>query len=287
MVARWSHAPHRRMRLPYWIIGQAAAHALLVIASFIAFVPFVWMVFGSFKDFRELVSSPALLPHAWTLKNYVEIISRVGFVKAFANSAFQASTVTLCVLFTSAHLGFIFAKYDFPWKERIFTLFLSTMMVPFAVVLVPLYITVADLGLGDQLMGLVVTGVFSTFGIFMLRQFMESLPSEMLDATRVDGASEWRIFVQIVLPLSGAPIAALAIFTFLGQWDSFLWPLVVLSSADKQTLPLLLAGLQSLYSSRYDLWMAGAMLTVVPVMTIYAFASRYFIKGLAMTGLKG
>ncbi len=159
-------------------------------------------------------------------------------------------------------------------------------MVPFSVILVPLYVTIAKMGFSNHLTGLVVTGLWSTFGIFMLRQFMEGIPFELLDASRIDGASEWRIFLQIVLPLSKAPLAALATFTFLANWDSLLWPLVVLNSQDKQTLPLVLAGLRNLYWSRYDLWAAGAMLTVIPVMIVYSLGSRYFIQGIAMSGMK-
>jgi multiple sugar transport system permease protein len=142
------------------------------------------------------------------------------------------------------------------------------------------------MGLANSLGGIIITGLLSTFGIFMMRQFMESIPYELLDASRIDGASEWRIFAQIILPLSGAPLAALAVFTFLGNWDSYLWPLVVLSSPEKQTLPLVLAGLRNLWWTRYEMWSAGSMLTVIPVMVLYSFASKYFIQGIAMTGLK-
>jgi multiple sugar transport system permease protein len=129
--------------------------------------------------------------------------------------------------------------------------------------------------------------LWSTFGIFLMRQFMETIPSELLDAARIDGASEWRIFGQIVVPLSGAPLAALAILVFLGSWDNYLWPSLVLNSQDQQTVPVLLAGLRSLYWTRYDLWIAGSMLTIVPVMAVYLVASKQFIRGIALTGLKG
>jgi multiple sugar transport system permease protein len=160
------------------------------------------------------------------------------------------------------------------------------MMVPFAVVIVPLYLTITGFGLANSLGGIIVTGLWSSFGMFMLRQFMESIPFELIDAARIDGASEWRIFAQLILPLSGAPLAALAVFAFLGNWDSYLWPLVVLSSPEKQTLPLVLAGLRNLWWTRYEMWSAGSMLTVVPVMLLYSLASKYFIRGIAMTGLK-
>jgi multiple sugar transport system permease protein len=271
---------------PRRLAGQVILHLILLVMSFVSITPFVWMIFASFKHFQELVRSTALLPQVWTLENYIEIIARVNFPAAFRNSALQATTVTLCGGLTSAALGFIFAKYRFWGKEKLFTLLLSTMMIPFAVVLVPLYITIADLKMSNQLSGIIVTGLWSTFGLFLMRQFMESIPSELLDAARIDGASEWRIFFTLVLPMSTSALSALTVFIFLFNWDNFLWPLVVLNSPGKQTLPLVLAGLRSLYWTRYEMWAAGSMLTVVPVMLIYIFASKYFIRGLAMTGLK-
>lgn len=277
--------PRRRGFSPAFL-SQFLAHAVLLAMSVLAIFPFVWMVAASFKTFKELVSSKDLLPHVWTVNNYREIVSRVNFPVAFANSLIAATTVTLFTLFTSAALGYIFAKYQFWGKEKLFLLLLSTMMVPFAVVLVPLYLTITSFGLANSLGGIIITGLWSAFGMFMLRQFMESIPFELIDAARIDGASEWRIFGQIVLPLSGAPLAALAVFAFLGNWDSYLWPLVVLSSPEKQTLPLVLAGLRNLWWTRYEMWAAGSMLTVIPVMMLYSLASKYFIRGIAMTGLK-
>jgi multiple sugar transport system permease protein len=142
------------------------------------------------------------------------------------------------------------------------------------------------MGLVNQLTGIIYPSLCSTFGIFMLRQFMETIPNELLDAARIDGAGEWRIFTTLIIPLTTAPMAALGVFAFLGQWDNFLWPMVVLNSPDKQTLPLLLNGLRSYYWTSYELWCAGSMLTVIPVMIIYAFASKYMIKGVAMSGMK-
>jgi multiple sugar transport system permease protein len=266
--------------------SQLASHAVLLFVSLLAIVPFVWMFFASFKTFKDLVSNPGMLPQIWTVANYVEIISRVNFPIAFLNSAIAATMVTATTLLTSAALGFIFAKYRFWGKEILFFILLATMMVPFAVVLVPLYLTITGFGLANNLGGIIITGLWSSFGMFMLRQFMETIPSELIDAARIDGASEGRIFFQIILPLSGAPLAALGIFAFLGNWDSYLWPLVVLSSPDRQTLPLVLAGLRNLWWTRYEMWSAGSMLTVIPVMLIYGMASRYFIRGIAMTGLK-
>ncbi len=269
------------------LISQGILHALLLGMSVMAIFPFVWMTFASFKPFKELVESKDLLPHTWTLQNFEEILNRVNFVAAFRNSLVAAISVTVVSVFTSAVMGYIFSKYRFPGKELLFTIILSTMMVPFAVVMVPLYVTIArDFKLADELGGIIVTGFFTAFGIFLMRQFMESIPFELIDAARIDGASEWRIFFMLVLPMSLSPMSALAVFVFLSNWDSYLWPLIVLNSLDKQTLPLVLAGLRNLWWTRYEMWAAGSILTVVPIMIIYSFASRYFIRGIAMTGLK-
>lgn len=269
-------------------LGAAAIpHLVLFFACFLAVAPFVWSFFGSFKTFKELISSADLLPHTWTLANYVEIITRAHFLDAFANSLIVSGAVTIASLFTSSTLGYVFAKYRFRGKELLFGLVLSTMMIPFVVLLVPLYLTMAKVGLVDQLGGVIVVGLWTSLGVFMMRQFIEGIPSELIDAARIDGASEWQVYRRMILPLIKAPLAALGVLVFLGSWDNFLWPSAILHSADKQTLPLLLYGLRSLYWSRYDLWSAGSMLTVIPVMIVYVFGSKYFIRGFAMTGLKG
>lgn len=286
MQATQRLSPPARPWLPQAYLGQLVSHAVLLFMSVLAVFPFIWMIFASFKTFKDLVSSTQMLPQVWTLNNYIEIASRINFPVAFLNSMIAATAVTVFTLLTSAALGYIFAKYRFWGKEKLFLLLLSTMMVPFAVVLVPLYLTITGFGLANSLGGIIITGLWSSFGMFMLRQFMETIPFELIDAARIDGASEWRIFLQIILPLSGAPLAALAVFTFLGNWDSYLWPVVVLSSPDRQTLPQVLAGLRNLWLTRYEMWSAGSMLTVFPVMVVYALASQYFIRGIAMTGLK-
>jgi multiple sugar transport system permease protein len=277
-------APSRTLSFGW--VGRVLPHIVLMILTFTSLMPFVWMFLGSFKSYLEITSSTALLPVNWTFDNYVQISQRIGFLRAFLNTAMVAILVTLATLVTSSLAGYVFAKYRFWGREQLFTLLLSTLMVPFAVVLVPLYVIVANLGLADKLAGIIVTGLCATFGIFLMRQFMETIPNDLIDAGRIDGAGEWWIFSRVILPLAKAPLSALAVFTFLGNWDSFLWPLVVLTSPENQTLPLVLAGLRSLYWSRYELYAAGSMLTVLPVMILYAFASKQFVQGIAMTGIK-
>ncbi|MHB0859153.1 MAG: carbohydrate ABC transporter permease [Anaerolineae bacterium] len=267
-------------------LGMAIAYIILVSVTIVTVAPLIWTFFSSLKPLAEITGKLTLFPETWTLANYEAILKRVNFLRAALNSAIVSSVVTISVLITSSAAGYVFAKYRFWAKDQIFTVILATMMVPFAVVLIPLYVTVAQMGLANKLSGIIVTALCSTFGIFMMRQFMESIPSELIDAGRIDGAAEWWIFGRVVLPLATSPLGALAVFTFLGQWDNFLWPSVVLTSPKTQTLPLLLAGLRNLFLLQYDLFTAGAMLTVIPVMLLYSIAQQQFIRGIAMTGLK-
>ena len=278
-------ARHRTRARPPW--GQVVLHVVLILTAAVAVMPLVWCIFASFKYYKEVTSSIDLLPHTWTLANYREVLATPNIWSGFGNTIVVTCSVTAVTVLTSTMAGYVFAKYNFWGKEKLFLLLLATMMVPGAVTLVPVYIIVAkQMHLGDQLGGIIITGLFSTFGIFMMRQFMFNLPSELLDAARIDGASEWRIFFLMVIPLSASPMAALGIFVFLGTWNDFLWPFVVLTSPDRQTLPLVLNGLQGYYWSRFDLLITAGVLTLIPLMVAYMFGSKYMIRGIAMTGLK-
>ena len=277
-------ADARRRRLPD--VWQLMAHLILLVLTVAALAPFVWMVLGSFKTYPDLAQNYGL-PRPWTIGNYREILSRANFARAFANSVAVAVPQVLTVCLTSAVIGYIFAKYRFPGRDLLFTMMLGTLMVPFAVTLVPLYVTLVDLKLVNKLPALVIVSVFSSFGTFLLRQTIRDIPTELIEAARIDGAGEVWIMRRIIIPLSQAPLAALAIFTFLGSWDDFLFPGIVLRSPELKTLPLVLAGLQSLYWSRYELFAAGSMLTVVPVMILYAFMQRHFVRGITLGGVKG
>jgi multiple sugar transport system permease protein len=269
------------------LFGQGVMHAIMLVMAFASVMPFIWMLFASLKGYAELVSSYKLLPIVWTLNNYIEIIQRVGFPVAFKNSTIVALPVTIMTVLTSTAAGFVFAKYRFWGRETFFTIILSTMMVPFTVVVIPLFITIKDIGLVNNLGALVITGLCSTFGIFLMRQSIEPIPNDYIDAARIDGASEIWIFRQVIMPLSMAAMSTLFVFTFLASWDNFMWPSIILKSPDRQTLPLIIAGLRNLYWNRYNLWAAGSMLTVVPVMILFTIAQRQFVRGLTMGGLKG
>ncbi len=267
-------------------IGKIVSHLVLTIGSALSMFPFIWMVFLSLKPYEESLSHK-LLPMTWTIQNYTHVLSRVGFMTAFCNSITVTIPSTLIVLVTSTSAGYVFAKYKFRGKEIIFTAILSTMMVPFTAIIIPLFITMSDLGLVNKLGGLILTSLCSTFGIFLMRQTIETIPNDYLEAARIDGASEFWILVRIIVPLARPAIATLAVFTFLGNWDSFIWPSILLRTQDTKTLPVIVAGMQSLLGVRYTNWAAGSMITVVPVMILFTLAQKQFIKGLAMAGLKG
>jgi multiple sugar transport system permease protein len=270
-------------------VTTAVPHLLLTLLAIATVLPFLWMVLNSFKLSEEIVRQPpTFLPERWTLRTYEELFgSEMQFGLALGNSLIVAVGATASVLFFASLAGFVFAKYRFAGKEILFVAILSTLMVPFSVVLVPLFVVVTKVGLYNSIPGLLATELVSTFGIFLMRQFLETIPDEMLDAARVDGASEWWIYSRVVVPLSGQALGALAIFTFMWNWDAYLWPLVMLTSPEKMTLPLALARLQHLYYTRYDIVLTGATVTIVPVVIVYLFFQRHFVRGIALTGMKG
>ena len=265
-----------------------ATHCILAFSAFIAFGAMFWMVLASFKSASEIISKPpTFLPQAPTVASYILILSEQAFDRYFLNSIVVALPSVLLILFTSSIAGFVFAKFEFPAKELIFTIILSTLMVPPAVTLLPLFRLVSNLGWADTYQALIIPVCVSAFGIFLLRQFMEGLPSELLDAGRIDGASNWWIYRHIVLPLSVSALSALAIFSFLANWDSYLWPLVIVYDENMRTLPLGLAHLLGWSSRpRYDLFLTGAVITVVPVVVFYSFFQSRFVRGVTLTGLK-
>src|SRR5665647_3197741 len=222
-----------------------------------------------------------------TLDNFRELFDRLDFTQFFTNSAVVALAVTIGNVIFCSMLGYVLAKSEFAGKKLLFRLVLGTLMVPGMVTLVPLFVLVANMGLVNTYFGLILPFLAAPFGVFLMRQFFLGIPDELIDAARVDGASEARIFVQVVMPLAKPALATLAILTFLGSWNNFLWPLVVATTEDKYTLPVALA----LYSTGqnqtdYGLLLAGAVVVVVPVLVVFLILQRYFVQGVALTGIK-
>jgi multiple sugar transport system permease protein len=250
--------------------------------------PFLWMLLGSVKPEPEVRRvPPTWLPEAPTLGNYRELFDRLDFPLYFTNSVIVATAVTAGNLVFCSMLGYALAKLEFPGRRALFALVLGMLMVPGMVTFVPLFVLVSNLGMANSYPGLILPYLAGPFGVFLMRQFIAGLPDDLIQAARVDGAGELRIFVSVVLPLCGPALATLGILTFLSSWNNFLWPLVVAQTEDRYTLPVALA-LYSIgqQSTNYGLLMAGAVVVVVPVLLVFVALQRYFTEGIATTGIK-
>jgi multiple sugar transport system permease protein len=268
--------------------GRYTLYAVLTVLMVVVIAPFVWMILGSFKTQGELLQSPPTWwPQTATLDNYTQLFSRLNFKQYFFNSTVVAVTVTAGNLIFCSMLGYALAMLDFKGKKLLFIVVMGTLMIPGVAMFVPLFVLVANLGLIDTLPGLILPFLATPFGVFLMRQFFLGLPRDLLDAGRVDGAGELRIFARIFLPLAGPALATLGILTFLGSWNNFLWPLVVAQQEKTYTLPVALA----LYSTgqnstQYGLLLAGATVVVVPVLLVFLIFQRRVIEGIATTGIK-
>lgn len=268
--------------------GSWWLYALLTAAVVVVAAPFAWMVLGSFKTTGELRQSPPTWwPETATLDNYTQLFSRLDFGTYFVNSTVVAVVVTVGNLLFCSMLGYALAMLEFPGKRALFGVVMGTLLIPGVVTFVPLFVLVANAGLIDTLPGLMLPFLAAPFGVFLMRQFILGLPRDLLDAGRVDGAGELRIFARIILPLCGPALATLGILTFLGSWNNFLWPLVVAQTEDTYTLPVALA----LYakgqnSTNYGLLLAGATVVVIPVLAVFLAFQRRVIEGIATTGIK-
>jgi multiple sugar transport system permease protein len=266
------------------------AYGFLTLGAVIMLAPFAWMILSSFMTAKEVIARPLTwFPSSLRYQNYEALANAVPLGRMYLNSAIVTTLTALGVLTTSALAGYGFAKFQFPGRDALFLLVLATMMIPFFVVLIPVFYLISQLNWVNTYPGLIVPNIVTGFGIFLMRQYMLSLPDEVLDAARVDGASEFEIFWRIALPLSTPVIGALGILSFVYHWNSFLWPLVVARSDDMWTVPV---GLNSLrvYASSAEVinqQMAGAALAIVPVMAVFLTLQRYFVRGIALTGLKG
>lgn len=263
-------------------------YVVLTVAMLAVISPFVWMVLGSFKSDEEIRRiPPTWLPSAPSLDNYTQLFSQLNFAHYFANSVIVAVAVTAGNMVFCSMLGYALAMLDFPGKKIVFGAVMGTLMIPGVVTFVPLFVLVANAGLVNSLPGLILPFLVAPFGVFLMRQFIMNLPRDLLDAGRVDGAGELRIFFRIILPLCGPALATLGILTFLGNWNSFLWPLVVAQNESSYTLPVALA----LYSTgqnqtNYGLLLAGATVVVLPILLVFLVFQRRFIEGIATTGIK-
>ncbi|WP_027882468.1 carbohydrate ABC transporter permease [Meiothermus rufus] len=261
-------------------------YALLVLGSVVMFFPFVWMLLTSLKPFPEIFDL-RFWPQAPTLENYREVLFKTQFPRWFFNSLVVALLTTLSVLFFDALVGYTLAKLRFPGRNFVFVLILSTLMVPTEMLVIPWYVMSTAYGWTDTYWGLLFPGLISAFGVFLMRQFFQTLPTDLLDAGRIDGLSEFGVFWRVALPLVRPALAALGIFTFLGNWNAFLWPLVVVQSPQMRTIPVGVALFSGEAGTAWNLIMAASSLAVLPVLLVFLFFQRQIIEGVVLTGVKG
>jgi len=251
-------------------------------------VPFLWMILSSFKSNSEIMATvQTLAPVQWTIENYQTLASKFNITGYFRNSLFVALTKTVLIAYVSTLCGYVFAKYKFRGREALFGLVIGTMMIPWPVTIIPLYDLMTKFGWIDSYLSLIVPGIFSSFGIFLMRQFISGVPSELIESARMDGASEYSISHRIVFPLCGNALSAIVIFHFLWSWDDFLWPYLMISTDSLQLLPVALKNFIGKYYTNYGALFASTTLSVIPVLVVYLFFQKRFIEGVAMSGIKG
>jgi multiple sugar transport system permease protein len=275
-----------RRQVRGWL-GSSALHIVLFVGAILVLLPFIWMVAGSFKPASEFYAHPdRLLPLEPSIDAYIDIWSAIPFARLFANSVIFAMGVSVLSLFLDSLAAYALARLGFRGKRIAFWIVLIVLMVPFQITLVPLFLTVVDLGWIDTYAGLILPRATNAFGIFLLRQFFVSIPRDYDEAARIDGASEFYIYRKIILPLSKPALATLFIFHFTYNWNDFLWPLVITTSAEMRTLPAGLALFMGQHTVEQALLLAGATLTLLPLLVAFLLAQRQFVRGVATTGLK-
>ncbi|MCD6254064.1 MAG: carbohydrate ABC transporter permease [Thermotogae bacterium] len=251
-------------------------------------LPFLWMISTSFKTPAEIfVLPPRWIPEDPTIENYKELFASVKFGRPFMNTVIVASSITFLSLLVSSMAGYAFAKFRFKGRDRLFFLILATLMVPGQMTMIPVFLLLRQLGLLNTYTGLILPGVASAFNIFFMRQFIMSVPNELIEAAKMDGAKESFIYFWIILPLSKPALTTIAIFTFTGSWNSFLWPLIIAQDERMYTLPVAVSVLAGQYGENLGIQMAGSCIVIAPILVFFLFVQRYFIKGIALTGLKG
>lgn len=279
----------QKRRSPFWLLGKSGAYAVLMLGLVATLLPFFYIMVSSLKTEAELRKTPPdFFPQAPTLKHYISILTdeRIPLEQNLLNSVFVSVMRVGISLFTSSYAGYIFAKYQFKGKNLAFGVILIQIMIPFQVVMIPNYLLVVKLGLIDSLWALIIPAMVDAYGIFMMKQFIEAMPSELMDAARIDGASEFGIYSKIILPQMGPPLASLGIFTFMSTWNDYLWPLIVLTSPEKRTIPLLLVWFQTQHVSNQGLVLAASILTLLPIFVVYIFLQRWIVDQATQSAFK-
>ncbi|CAN5284902.1 carbohydrate ABC transporter permease [soil metagenome] len=268
------------------VLGPVVLQIVIVLGAIAMFFPFLWTIITSITPGASLTQAPALIPTDPTLAAYARLFSDGTFGRVVLNSLGLAVITTLVQLLTSATAAYAFSRLAFRGRSIVFAVYLATMMIPLQVLIVPLFVELKTFGLLNTYLGALLPTFASAFGIFLLRQSVNQVPRELDEAATLDGAGHFRIFAQVILPNIRPALATLTVFAFMGSWNSFLWPLVVLRKPELQTLPVALAGLQGQYTTEWDVVMAGSVISILPMLALYLFAQKYVIQGVANSGIK-
>ncbi len=275
----------RRMP-PARLAGWIALHVVIIAGAAVMFFPFLWTLITSISPDTGLTVTPALWPENPSLEAYARLFTDLPFARVIANSLLLAVVTTLVQLVTSSTAAYAFSRLPFRGQGAVFAVYLATMMIPLQVLIVPLFVELKTFGLINTYLGALLPTFASAFGIFLLRQAINQVPRELDEAATLDGAGHFRIFWTIILPNIRPALATLTVFAFMGSWNSFLWPLVVLRKPELQTLPIALASLQGQYTTEWDVIMAGSVVSILPMLALYIFAQKYVIQGVASSGIK-
>jgi multiple sugar transport system permease protein len=278
-------APRRR---PRFRPSHILLHAALIAGSVVMLLPFVWMFSTSLKRPPEIFTYPPVwIPSQIAWDNYTKTVAAMPFGRFYLNSLFVTASVTTLQILVASLAAFAFARLRFRGREALFLLYLATLMIPFQVTMIPNFILVRFLGWYDTYQALILPTAFSAFSTFLLRQYFMGIPRDLDEAARMDGASSFRIWWQVILPLSGPVLAALAIFVSLNSWNDFLWPLIITNSLEMRTLPVGLSTFQGQFKVEWNLLMAGSVIAMLPVLVLYIIGQRWFIRGITLTGMGG
>jgi multiple sugar transport system permease protein len=268
-------------------IKSLLTHIMIYAMALVVLAPFIWMILTSLKDMNDIfVYPPQWLPSKFNFENYLSAFEAAPFGTYYMNSLFVAITVTIGQLITCSMAAYAFARLQFRGRDPLFFVFLGTMMIPYNVTMIPSFMVLYWLGWIDTYQALIVPGLASAFGTFLLRQFFMTIPKELEEAAYIDGAGKFQVLWRIIVPLSKPALATLAIFTFMGVFNDFIWALIVISSEEMRTVQLGLAIFRDRYLTQWDLLMAGSVTAVLPILIVFFFAQKYFIKGITLSGLK-
>jgi alpha-1,4-digalacturonate transport system permease protein len=268
-------------------VGAVFRTTFLLVMTFVILAPVLWFVLSSFKDATDLgARPPKVLPSRWAFENYTEAFQAYNYTRYFLNSVFVTVVATLLTLLINSMAAYAFAKYNFRGRDGLFVMTLAMIMIPLQVILIPIYLVVSSLGLVNTYWGMIIPAAATPTGVFIIRQYMLTIPDELIEAARIDGAGEFRIFARIVLPLCRPALAVVAIFSILWRWNDFLWPLLIAQKEELYTLPVALALLNGQLVVPYNIVLAMSVMSIIPVLFMFVFMQRQIVQGIAQTGIK-